>query len=295
MVQQLGSKFKNALDKNALIKTKVTNVRKMVPWFNENLRDCKRVVSNCQWIWEKYKTEETWLAFKIERSKFRQSLKCARKEFVSKSILECYKDSKKLYKLALSLMGTMKENPLPECDTKEDPANQFAEFFITKIQNIRDKLDSLLVYNHKDSLPPKLPKFEPLTEEEVRQIIKVMPSKCCNLDVIPTSVLKEALELILPALTKLVNLSLEEGVFAEEWKMALVKPLLKKVGMDLINILYCPVSNLPFLSKVVEKSVLLRFNKHCDENNLLPGYQSAYRANLSCKTALLKLPMISCG
>ena len=48
-------------------------------------------------------------------------------------------------------------------------------------------------------------------------------------------------------------------------------------------------TNLPFLSKVVEKSVLLRFNRHCNENNLLPSYQSAYRANFSCETALLKL------
>ena len=38
MVQQLGNKFKNALDKNAPIKTKVTTVRKTVPWFNKNLR-----------------------------------------------------------------------------------------------------------------------------------------------------------------------------------------------------------------------------------------------------------------
>ena len=44
MVQQLRNKFKNDLDKNALIKTKVTTVRKMVPWFNESLRDNKRIV-----------------------------------------------------------------------------------------------------------------------------------------------------------------------------------------------------------------------------------------------------------
>ena len=43
------------------------------------------------------------------------------------------------------------------------------------------------------------------------------------------------------------------------------------------------------LSKVVEKSLLLRFNKHCNENNLMPDYQSACRANFSCETALLKL------
>ena len=191
-------------------------------------RDHKRVVQNCEWIWKKYKTEETWLAFKIERSKFRQSLKGARKEFVSKGVLGCDKDRKKLYKLALSLMGVTKENPLPDCDTKKDLANQFANIFITKIQNIRDKLNNLPVYDHKDSSPPKLSKFEPLMEEEVRQIIKAMSSKCCDSDVIPTSLLKEALESLVPTLTKLVSLSLEEGVFTEEWKMALVKPFLKK-------------------------------------------------------------------
>ena len=63
----------------------------------------------------------------------------------------------------------------------------------------------------------------------------------------------------------------------------------KKVVMDLINTLYHKVLSLPFLSKVVEKSVLLRFNNHCNENNLMPDYQSAYRANFSCETALLKL------
>ena len=64
----------------------------------------------------------------------------------SKAYWQCDKNNKKLYKLASSLMGVTKENPLSECDTKEDLANQFAEFSITKIQNIRDKLDSLPVY-----------------------------------------------------------------------------------------------------------------------------------------------------
>ena len=125
-------------------------------------------------------------------------------------------------------MSAIKENPLPECESKEDLANQFAEFFIAKIHTIRDRLDSLLVYDHKDSSPSKLAKFEHLTEEEVRQIIKAMPSKCCDIDVIPASLLKEALELLLPTLIKLVNLSLAEGVSIQEWKIVLVKPLLKK-------------------------------------------------------------------
>ena len=50
---------------------------------------------------------------------------------------------------------------------------------------------------------------------------------------------------------------------------------------------YRPVSNLSFLSHLVEKCVLIQFNKHCADNTHLPDYQSAYRANYSCKTALV--------
>ena len=156
MVEQLGSRFEEAFNKNAPIKTKIATIRKTVPWFNDSLRDHKRIVRNRERIWKKYKTNDTWLAFKMERSKFRQSLKGARKEFVSESVLECNRDNKKLYKLASSLMGMKKENQLPEYDSKEELANQFAEFFIAKIQTIRDKLDDLPLYDLQDSSPPKL-------------------------------------------------------------------------------------------------------------------------------------------
>jgi hypothetical protein len=90
-------------------------------------------------------------------------------------------------------------------------------------------------------------------------------------------------------MTTIVNLSLSTGTFASEWKSAIVRPLLKSQGLELIAKHYRPVSNLPFMSKVVEKSMLRQFTAHCDANKLLPDYQSAYRTNFSCETALIKL------
>ena len=77
--------------------------------------------------------------------------------------------------------------------------------------------------------------------------------------------------------------------FAESWKTSVVKPLLKKVGLELIFKNYRPVSNLKFLAKLVEKCMLLQFNEHCSVNSLLPSYQPAYRKCYSCETSLLKL------
>ena len=71
-------------------------------------------------------------------------------------------------------------------------------------------------------------------------------------------------------------------------KQAVVRPLLKKVTLDkdaLCN--YRLVSNLPQLSKAIEKVMLERLTRHIEDESMFDPYQSAYRANYSTETALL--------
>ena len=116
-----------------------------------------------------------------------------------------------------------------------------------------------------------------------------MSSKSCELDAIPTTLLKQILPDVIRVITNIVNISLTTGAFSLSWKTAVICPLLKKVGLDLISKNYRPVSNLCFLSKVVEKCMLKQFIGYCNANDLIPQYQSAYRTNHSCETLLLKL------
>ena len=60
-----------------------------------------------------------------------------------------------------------------------------------------------------------------------------------------------------------------------------VRPLLKKLGLELSSGNYRPVSNLPFLSKLLEKCVFLQFTEHWNKESHLPNRQSAYRKNHS--------------
>ena len=74
------------------------------------------------------------------------------------------------------------------------------------------------------------------------------------------------------------------------YKSALVNPLLKKMSLDPDDLKnYRPVSDLSFLSKVLERIVLSQLNKHLNHNNLLSPLQSAYRPNHSTETALLRI------
>ena len=86
----------------------------------------------------------------------------------------------------------------------------------------------------------------------------------------------------------MVNDSLQTGVFPEDLKEALVKQLLKKANLDLIDKNYRPVSNLEFMGKTIEHTVTSQLTQHISENSLLEPMQSAYRSGHSTETALLK-------
>ena len=89
---------------------------------------------------------------------------------------------------------------------------------------------------------------------------------------------------------KIVNLSLTSGTVPFAFKKAVVKPLIKKPNLDpevLGN--YRPVSNLPYLSKILERAVADQLQAHLDTNSLHVKFQSAYRRGHNTETALLRI------
>jgi hypothetical protein len=109
-------------------------------------------------------------------------------------------------------------------------------------------------------------------------------------DPIPTKLLLEFSDILVPVIQKIVNLSLNTGIVPTLFKEAVVKPLIKKHNLDpevLSN--YRPVSNLPYLSKILERAVADQLKAYLDENELHVKCQSAYRNGHSTETALLRV------
>ena len=102
--------------------------------------------------------------------------------------------------------------------------------------------------------------------------------------------MKKFSNLLAPFIALLFHVSLTTGQFPDSFKHAIVIPLLKKYNLDKFSLKnYRPVSNLPFLSKLMEKAVQTQLQRHLDSNSLMPPLQSAYRACHSTETALLKI------
>ncbi len=134
----------------------------------------------------------------------------------------------------------------------------------------------------------QLTEFKILSQEEVKKLISTSANKHCELDPIPTWLLKECIDDLLPLITQIINLSLHLGDMPLSLKKAIINPLLKKLDLELIKKNYRPVSNLAFISKLIEKAVATQLIEHLKLNKLYDKFQSAYRTFYSTETALLR-------
>ena len=108
-----------------------------------------------------------------------------------------------------------------------------------------------------------------------------MPFKTCDLDPLPHALYSDCLPHLLPFITDIINHSLKTGLVPDSFKTAIVNPLLKKHNLDANELKnYRPVSNLSFLSKLLEKVILEQLNNHLSTHNLLQHH--------STETALLQ-------
>ena len=113
------------------------------------------------------------------------------------------------------------------------------------------------------------------------------PIKSCQLDPVPAVAFKQSLRTLVPTITRIFNKSLQLGTMPGMLKGAMVQPLLKKPQLDTEDLNnYQPVSNLTYISKVIERVVAAQLNEHLAANSSNEVYQSAYRQFHSTETAL---------
>ena len=203
-------------------------------------------------------------------------------------------DQRNLFSTVDKMIHKKAEKLYPSSGVSGNLANDFANFFCTKVTNIRSTLlsETSMNFDYDKTYPiqAELSTFTPVTSENLGKLIDKMSSKSCQLDPIPASVFKKCGHLLLPVITDIVNLSLHHALVPPSLKMALLLPSMKKPSLDHEEFSsFRPISNLKFLSKAVEKVVASQVDTYIRDNNLYEVYQSAYKKYHSTETASVKV------
>ena len=126
--------------------------------------------------------------------------------------------------------------------------------------------------------------------DELYPIIRPLAKKSCFLDLIPAQLLLQSLDTLSPVILKFVNLSIESAFLPDSLKEAIIKPILKKNNLDPSEYMnFRSISNLPFVSKVIEKVTAAQLTSYVEDNNLCELFQSVYRRNHNTETALIRV------
>ena len=243
--------------------------------------------------WRTTRCQSDLILFEESRNYVTFLMNKARQDYYSDLISNNSNDLKHLFKVSQNLLNIASTPVLPPHEEKQQLANETGAFFIRKIANICSDLDNhppqvCRVGSNDCKIDLPISKFNLLSQEEVYDLIRTSNKKTCCLHPIPTELVLDCLDILLPVITK-INYSLEHGVFPSGWKNALVFPLRKKDGSEPIFKNYRPVSNLQFISKLTESAVAKQLQHHINMNNLFPSLQSSYRKFHSTESALLKV------
>ena len=210
---------------------------------------------------------------------------------------QCDGDQRRTFVLLNSLTGRTLDPVMPTSSSDDELASRFSNFFSEKITHIRNEIDAAVV-NQEFSVhfPLRFTRsltfsyFRLVTGADVLRYMRETRKTCCSLDPINVSKLGEAHKSAASAVGAIINSSFDDGHFVASEKRGLIRPYLKKIGLDINDLYnYRPVTNLTHLSKIIEWAMLDQLVPFLEEVGVVPRYQSTYRKFYSTETALCKI------
>ena len=195
-------------------------------------------------------------------------------------------DPKQIWSVLKELTNGYSEKIEVEPDNlDQEKANQYNNYFATVGSEIQKELNIMDIDVETKNTGFT---FTQETEENVQKLLeRIRTNVAVGIDGINAKVLKDGTDILVPILTRIINLGYKLNQFPAQLKTASVKPIHKKnCHNDPVN--YRPISILPILSKVFERAAVNQLVKYL-ENGILSANQHAYRRFHSTVTSLAEL------
>ena len=282
------STLRQLVNESLPVKSVKIKDRPLTPWYDGECRAARRRVR----LWERrYRRTDSatdcqqWVR---QLEKKRDLLQRKEAAYWNAKIVSNGESSKKLWKCVNNIM--MRDSSNKSTPPVTITADSMSKYFTDKVNSVRDKTVGADEPTYTSLTTQTMADFNSVTQDDVRKIILESPSKSSSLDPIPTFLLREYLDDLLPFIWSMCCASLDKGQLPKSQKAALITPIVKKSGLDPNDVKsYRPISNLTFISKVIERIVASQLTAYLNKYELIPPTQSAYRKGHSTETAVLKI------
>jgi len=295
LVAEYNNVLGSLLDKYAPLKHSLVTIRPNAPWYTPEVAIQKNKRRRLERKWRSTMLDHDRELYKNQCGVVNNLIDTLKSSYYTTIIKDHSSDQKVLFKTVDKLLQKPREKRYPPSNDDISLANSFADYFISKIDIIYSELVDKYVdvepsLPESSTCPVEFCNFSQVTQDEVKRFVVKPSSKSCILDPLPASILKGCLTTLLPTITKIVNLSLSTGNFPDAMKTAAITPSLKKLDADHEQFKnFRPISNLTFVSKVIEKAVAVQLTEHIKTCYLDEVFQSAYKTFHSTETALLRV------
>ena len=291
-VEVMSAETEREYDSRCPWREKIITIVDNSPWFDGEIALLKRDKKRLENRWNRQRTEETKIDYIIVKRRYNLLLKKKKADYYKNKIDKAGTDMKKIYAVLDNLIGKTNKRPLPEGLSDQVLAGKFMEFFNSKIENIASSFsvtERLRDYNIPViSDEDKLEKFEMLTMDTLNKIICKTKKTYCLLDPVPIAEIIQAenFESYKSLTLSVINDSISSCIFPHIEKRGIIKPTLKG-NLDKQELCsYRPVTNLSYMSKLIEYSLKDQLIEHLRRVRALPECQSAYRSFHSTETSI---------
>jgi hypothetical protein len=267
-----------------------------VLWFTNDLREKRKLVRKAERKWRLSLLEVDRLIYVGTKTQYHKEIELARSHFINDALDKASGKPKVIWSVLNRSLARHRKSMLPDTDDMIKLSNDFNTFFLEKSTKLHAAIHSSGVTsmpstnNKQASHSPadkSLTAFHGVDTKCVERLILKSSRKSCALDPIPTWLIIKCLPSISPVITCMINSALMNGL-PDLFKESRVAPLLKKPDLDKSSLNnYRPVSQLPFVSKLIESVVANQIYEYAESNGTLDSQQSAYRHFHSCESALL--------
>jgi hypothetical protein len=262
-------------------------------WVNTKIQEARRKRRKAERDHNRLCTDESREALRKAAKHAEAVINTTRDEYYRCRLKSSEGNKKETYNIVNQLLDKdLQKNMIPNDKPAPVLCDEMQKFFKEKVEKIYSDMES----NECDetSTPDfdgsPLSQFQAISGEELTKVLSEVNKKECEADPIPIKLLAQVITEVTPIIKFIVNDSLKSGVFPDSLKNALVRPAIKDENGDVNSLKnYRPISNLPFMSKVLEKCVHRQLSHHLELNKLHAEHQSGYRSNHSCETATLTM------